>query len=93
MCGKDGGRSSGWALELDEAEFQDITRLDKWRAQVAGWEEFSTKKQWHLALAGWLSCLEHHPINQKDTGLIPIQDTYRALRLDPRLGHIWQATN
>ena len=28
------------------------------------------------ALAGWYSCLEHHPVHQKVAGLIPSWSTY-----------------
>ena len=31
-----------------------------------------------LALAGWLSLLEHHSIHQHAGGLIPVQGTYLA---------------
>ena len=37
----------------------------------------------NLALAGWLSWLEHHPTHQKVVGLIPSQGTYLGCRFDP----------
>ena len=41
----------------------------------------------------WLGWLEYCPIYQKVAGLIPSQGTYLGCRLDPRVGHIWEATN
>ena len=34
----------------------------------------------------WLSWLEHHPVDQKVTGLIPSQGTYLGCRFDPQSG-------
>ena len=45
-----------------------------------------------LALAGWLSWLEHHPIHQKFEGLVPGQGTYLGRGFDTRSGCMWEAT-
>ena len=47
------------------------------------------KKEKILALAGWLSWLEHHPVYQKTVDLIPGLGTYLGCGFDPHLGCIW----
>lgn len=44
-------------------------------------------------LAGWLSWLEHHPLYQKVTGLIPSQSTNLGFGFDSQSGHAWEATD
>ena len=46
-----------------------------------------------LALAGWLSWLEHRPIDEKGVGSIPAQGTYPGCGGDPQSGHVQEATN
>ena len=60
------------------------------------WEHLHNEcitKNMALALAGWLSWLEHHPLHQKVAGSIPSQGTYLGGRFDPWLGHVREATN
>ena len=45
------------------------------------------------AAAGWLSWLEHHPIQQKSTVSVPSQCTYLGRGVDPWLGHMQEATD
>ena len=45
-----------------------------------GMIRFKFFKQVCMALAGWLSWLEHHPIHQKAAGLIPQQGSYLGCR-------------
>ena len=43
-------------------------------------------KRFCIALARWLSWLEHHPLHKKAEGLIPSQGTYLGCRFSPWLG-------
>ena len=46
---------------------------------------------WKVALAGWLSWLEHHPVHQKVAGSIPGQGTYPGCGFDPLSGSLPEA--
>ena len=46
-----------------------------------------------IALAGWLSWLEHHPAHEKAAGLIIHQGTCLGCKFDPWLGCIQEATH
>ena len=45
----------------------------------------------HVALVGWLSWLEHHPVHQKIAGSIPGQGTDLGCGLNPLSGCIQEA--
>ena len=45
------------------------------------------------ALARWFGWLNHRPIHQKVVGSIPSQGTHLGCGFDPRLGHVWKATD
>ena len=51
----------------------------------------SKTKNW-LALAGWLSWLQHLPIYQKVVGSIPDQSTHLHCGFNPWSGHVWEAS-
>ena len=64
------------------------------RGQGTERERVKEKNLKHLiALAGWLSWLEHHTIKQKVVGSILSQGTCLGCRLDPQSGHIQEATD
>ena len=46
-----------------------------------------------MALAGWLSWLEHLPVHKKVVGLTPGQGTYLGWRLDPQSGRVPEASD
>ena len=54
-------------------------------------KSFAYFKNWLVALAGWLTWLEHHPEHQKVLGSIPSQGTYVGCVSDPWSGHVWEA--
>ena len=47
----------------------------------------------NIALAGWLSYLQHHPVRQKVAGLIPNQGTYLGCGFNPLVRAQQEATN
>ena len=51
------------------------------------------KRWWYVALARWLSWLEHHPRHQSVLSSVPGQGIYLGCRFDPQLGHIPEATH
>ena len=46
-----------------------------------------------LSLAGWLSCLECHPVHQKVVGSIPWLRHIPRLQVPSWSGRVWEATN
>ena len=46
-----------------------------------------------MALAVWLSWLQHCPVHQKVAGSIPSQDTYLGCGFDPQSGQAQEATD
>ena len=81
-----------------------LSELHFWRKVFAIWSMYFVSKAGYpgrrnrslkakLALAGWLSWLEHGLAHQKVVDLISSQGTYLSCRFNPQLRCIWEVTD
>ena len=80
-----------WWL-VDQLELLDSLHMTNFQATIYASYFFSSLRE-TLALAGWLSWMECHPVHRKVVGLIPSQDTHVGFRFDTRSGYIQEAIN
>ena len=60
-------------ISVGEREYIKYKRYSKY--SIKNCRKISKMKYIQIALTGVVQCVEHHPINQKDPGLIPSQRT------------------
>lgn len=71
---------SFWATVLVD---KSIYRLSFWNVPF---EQWNFKRLVNIALAGWLSRLQHCPVHEKFAGLIPDQGTFLHCGVNPQSG-------